>query len=59
MGTEAADDVVEAFERLVDHCLNCTACRADPNQMCPSAYPLHSAWKVLWKKGPRGDLRKV
>ncbi|NNN37386.1 hypothetical protein HLK59_45060 [Streptomyces sp. S3(2020)] len=59
MSVEAADGVVDAFDVLVLHCLNCHTCRADPNQMCPDARPLHDIWKALWRKDLRGDLRKV
>ncbi|MER5537939.1 hypothetical protein [Streptomyces mirabilis] len=59
MSAEAANEVVDAFSVLVDHCLACHDCRASPDQTCPAAQLLYRDWKAVWKKSLRRDLRKV
>ncbi|GHD71261.1 hypothetical protein GCM10010317_079760 [Streptomyces mirabilis] len=59
MSAEAANDVVDAFNALADHCLTCRECRASPGQMCPVAQQLYHGWKAVWKKSLRCDLREV
>lgn len=59
MGAETAREVVDAFDALVVHCVDCYRCRRAPGQMCPAARPLHDIWKAVWKRGRHGDLRTM